>query len=162
MQLALDVFQVRFQVVDLCQVQQAAFGGAVALGQTQVAGLDLFVFAQGVSPFEHVLQFPHIAWKAVAFQRVEGLRVEFCRRLPGVGGQAHEHVAGQRFYVVAALAQGRNPQLDHIQAVVQVLAKAFSGDFGIEVFVGGAKDAHIDHLFLLPADAAYGFLLNRA
>ena len=86
--------------------------------------------------------------------------MEFCGGLAGAGGQALEHMAGQGFDVVTAFAQGRHPQFDHVQPVVQILAKTFGGDFGVEVFVGGAKDAHIDHGFLLPADTANGFFLN--
>ncbi|MNE19997.1 hypothetical protein D3C80_1130990 [compost metagenome] len=42
------------------------------------------------------------------------------------------------------------------------MTKSSGGDFGAKVLVRGAENAHIHRHFLLPADAAYGFLLNRA
>ncbi|MNC46489.1 hypothetical protein D3C75_955110 [compost metagenome] len=92
--MAFDVFQVGFQIVDPGQVRHATLSPTVAFSQAQVAGFDLFVLTQGVRPFEHVFQFPHIAREAIALQRIEGLGVESRRRLTGIGGQTLENVAG--------------------------------------------------------------------
>ncbi|MNC16025.1 hypothetical protein D3C75_638710 [compost metagenome] len=160
--MALDVFQIGVQIVYPGQVRHSTFSCAIALSQTQVNGFDLIVLAQGVSPFEHIFQFPHIAREAIAFQRIEGLGVESGCRLTRIGGQALEYVAGQHLDVIATLAQGRHPEFDHIQAVVKIMPKSPGGDFGAKVLVCGAENAHIHRHFLLPADAAYGFLLNGA
>lgn len=63
--------------------------------------------------------------------------------------------------VLAAFAQRRYAQLDDVEAVVEVLAEAPGADFGGEVLVGGAEDAHVDGDLLLAADRAHGLFLDR-
>ena len=57
---------------------------------------------------------------------------------------AAEEVLGQRQDVVAALGQRRQAQLDHVEAVVEVLAEAAVADHRGDVGVGGADDTHRD------------------
>ena len=56
-----------------------------------------------------------------------------------------------RRQVLAALAQRRHADLDHVQPVVQVLAEAAGLHLGAEVLVRGADDAHVDRLFRVTA-----------
>ncbi len=55
----------------------------------------------------------------------------------------HE-IAGQQQDVLAALAQWRYLQVQHVQAVEQVFAKGTLGDHFLQVAVGGAEDPHVD------------------
>ena len=80
----------------------------------------------------------------------------------GAFGQAREHHLGQLGDIFAALTQRWHAQFDDVEAVVEVLAETASRDFGCQILVGGAEDAHIDHHFLLAADGAHGLLLNCA
>ncbi|MNE96674.1 hypothetical protein D3C80_1949000 [compost metagenome] len=79
----------------------------------------------------------------------------------GVGRQALKHMVGQQLDVFTAFAQRWDAQFDDVQPVIQILAKASGGDFAVQVLVGGAEDAHIDHFFLLAANGAHGLFLDR-
>jgi hypothetical protein len=63
--------------------------------------------------------------------------------------------------VLAALAQGRHAQLDHVEAVEQILAEARRLDHRLQVLVGGAEDAHIHGRLGRVAEAAELLLLDR-
>ena len=58
---------------------------------------------------------------------------------------------GEQRDVLAAFAQRRHAQLDHVQAVVEVLAELARLDQRGEVLVGGADDAHVDRILLAVA-----------
>jgi hypothetical protein len=44
---------------------------------------------------------------------------------------------------------GGKRDLQHLQAVIEILAEALGGDFGFQVAIGGGDDPHIDRNFLL-------------
>ncbi len=67
---------------------------------------------------------------------------------------------GQCGDVATALAQRRDSQLDDVQAVVEVLAKASGLYLVFQVLVGGTKNPHVDGFFLLAAYRAHGFFLQ--
>ena len=56
------------------------------------------------------------------------------------------------FDVVAAIAQRRQVQLEHAEAIVQVFAKSFVADVLLQILIRGGDDAHIDADFLGRAD----------
>ena len=56
--------------------------------------------------------------------------------------------------VVAALAQRRDADRDHVEAVVQVLLEAAVGDHLLQVAVGGGDDADVHALRALGRRAA--------
>ena len=51
--------------------------------------------------------------------------------------------AQQQRHVGGALAQWRRVQGQHVEAVVQIFAKAASGNLGLQVAVGGGNHAHV-------------------
>ena len=55
--------------------------------------------------------------------------------------------------VVAAVAQGRQRDGDHVDAVKKISAKAATRDFLMQQAIGGADDARVHAPFLLVADA---------
>ena len=67
-------------------------------------------------------------------------------------------MADQQRDVVAALAQGRQHDREHVQAVVEVAAEAAVGDHRGQVAVGGGHQAHV-HLDRLGAAQALELLL---
>ncbi|MNV62085.1 hypothetical protein D3C71_1546150 [compost metagenome] len=75
---------------------------------------------------------------------------------------ALQQYGAQLRQVLAPLAQRRNHDLDDIETVVQVLAKASLRHIGRQVTVRGADDADIDSLFLLTTQRADFALLNRS
>ncbi len=64
--------------------------------------------------------------------------------------------------VVAAFAQRRQGELDHAQAVIEVLAKLAGAALVVEILVGGGDDAHVDADGLGVAQARDGAFLQRA
>ena len=73
-------------------------------------------------------------------------RVELQRR-------SAQETFGQSRYVVAALAQRRQVQAHHIEAMQQVGAEAAFGDQCVEVLVCGRDHAHVDSDQLAATDA---------
>ena len=64
--------------------------------------------------------------------------------------------------VVAALPQGRQVEVDHVEAVVEVLAEAPGADLLLEDPIGRGDDPDVDLLGLAVADAKDDALLERA
>jgi hypothetical protein len=64
--------------------------------------------------------------------------------------------------VVATLAQRRQPNDHHAQAVIQILAKALIGGGAFEVDVGGRHHARVGVDRALPADRAHLAVLKDA
>jgi hypothetical protein len=95
-----------------------------------------------------VAQFAHVAGPGVAAQQGRaGLHLRMQVRM-GARAQRGQGVFqrpfGQAGYVAGALAQGRQVQAQHGQAVEQVGAEAAFADALFQVAVGGADDAHVD------------------
>ena len=68
----------------------------------------------------------------------------------------------QRQNIFAAFAQRRDAQRDHVEAVVEILAKVMRGDFGFEVAIGRRDDSRVDVDRALAADALEVLLLQKA
>ena len=66
----------------------------------------------------------------------------------------------QRGNVVGPITQGGGADGQHIDAVIQVLTKTPSRDFGFEVFVGGCDHTHIDWHFTRSANGQDAALLQ--
>ncbi|GFF09159.1 hypothetical protein SM139_4196, partial [Stenotrophomonas maltophilia] len=76
--------------------------------------------------------------------------------------QAGQHGGGQFGQVLAAFAQWRHLQFDHVDAVVQVVAEAPVLDQLGQVLVGGREDADIHRLLVGRAHRAHRLFLDRA
>ncbi len=63
-------------------------------------------------------------------------------------------MVGQEREVLASLAQGRQLEREHVDAVVQVLPERAGRDRALEVAIGGGDDAHVDALIVVVADPA--------
>src|SRR5262249_21635600 len=77
-------------------------------------------------------------------------------------GEELEESVRQRDHVLAALPQWRHRDLDHVQAVEQVLAKAPPGDVALEIAIGRGDQADVGATGARLADALEGFLLQEA
>jgi len=69
-------------------------------------------------------------------------------------------VQGQQVQVGGALAQGRQAQGDHVQAVVQIFPEPPFPDLGDQIAVGEGDDAHIHGDGPATAQAVDGALLD--
>ena len=63
--------------------------------------------------------------------------------LAAVGGAGKE-VIGQRQQIFGPLAQRRQMDLQHVEAVVEVLAEGAAPHAGLQIFVRGRDDADVD------------------
>src|SRR5271157_5451099 len=71
-------------------------------------------------------------------------------------------VLRQRPDLARSVAQRRDADLDHIEAIVKVLAEALLPDRLFEALVGGRDDARIDLQSLRAADSLEGLVLQKA
>ena len=115
-----------------------------------------------MGPFKHVFQFANVAGEAVALESGQRLGCQPGSRLVGLFGQAAQDIVGDVFNIFTAFAQWRYAKFDDVEAVVKVLAETLRRHFDAEILMGGAQDANVHHLFLLPPHRAHGFFLNRA
>ena len=130
--------------------------------QHQVGGVDAFAVAHGHGAFQDVFQFAHVAGEIVGFQRL----FRFGGQLPDatavLAGQCLQDEPGQLRHVAATLAQRWHAQLDHVDAIEQILAELALLNQLAEVLVGGREDAHVHRNLVATADGAYRLLLDRA
>ena len=64
--------------------------------------------------------------------------------------------------VLLALAQGRDKERDHVEAIEEIFAEVALGDFLFEIFVGGGDEAHIHAQRLRTADGSEHLVVERA
>ena len=76
--------------------------------------------------------------------------------------RALDEIFRQRNDLARAIAQRRHPDLDHVEAIIKVLAKTLLAHELFEVLIGRRDDARIDLDGLGAADALEGFLLQEA
>ena len=134
----------------------AAHGGGQVLGRDQLAGRD------DDRALHRVAQLAHVARPRVAHDQVARRVVEPDHRLALAMREVDGEALGQRELVVAALAQRRQVQVEHVQPVVQVLAQRARALRLLEVAVRRRDHAHVDVDLLAAADAAEIPLLERA
>ena len=107
----------------------------------QAGGLDFARGFQNQRAFDDVAQFAHVAGPAV--------RQQFLPRAPGETFHALVHrrvkhfekMFGQQQDVLVPLAQRRQAELHHVEAVKQILAKLIGGDGLDDVAIGGGDEA---------------------
>jgi hypothetical protein len=115
------------------------------------------------SALERVGQLAQVAGPGVRAQAGEagrGRRAGRCGRSAGPARRASRRTAGLE--VFEALAQRREAQREHVEAVVEILAEAALGDRAGEVDVGGGEDADVDPDGAVAADGLEGALLQDA
>src|SRR3546814_7855636 len=89
----------------------------------------------------------------VVLQALErGLAEALWRRIE-THGRCLQEAFGQLRHVAAALAQRRQMQAHHVEAMQQVAAETAVGHPCLEVLVGGGDHAHVDPDQLAPANA---------
>ena len=157
-QLFLETFHRLLQALDLGIVLARHRGP----GDVQVADVHQVAVADRRRAKDHVLQLAHIARPAVAQQRWVGARGQPAYRALDLGAGLLHEVAGQQQDVLAAFAQWRYLDGQHIEAVEQVLAEAALGDHFLQVAMGSAEDAHIDLDLAVATDPAKAAVVEKA
>src|SRR5690625_6167098 len=120
--------------------------------------------AQHGGVLNHIGQLAYVAGPAVADQKPQRI----ARKPANAFGfirpplKPRQKVLGQRNNVFGALAQRRNVQLNHVDAVVEVFAKFMVANGRFKVAVGGGNQPDVDGGFFGGANRANAFFLQRA
>ncbi len=122
-------------------------------------GTQLIPFQQGHGPIKTVAQLAHVAGPAIGGQVIGHVAGKARTRALQLAGKAGDKLLGQRHDVRLALAQGRQTQTQHVEAIVEIFPKlAFMHQIQ-QLLLGGADEAHIDlHLLLVAHPAKYPVL----
>ena len=104
---------------------------------------NLFPIGEDDCTLDRILELPNIARPIVAGQRehrvfskaVDRLVVFICIQL--------QEVHGQKLHVVLALTKRRNSNIDDIQAIEKIFAKALLFDFLVQIFVGRSENPDV-------------------
>ena len=109
-----------------------------------------------------MLEFAYIARPWVVKQRFFGCRTETAPCAALIRGLRVYHLRGQPQNVFLALTQRRHVQIDHMDAIVQILAELADLDHVFEIFVRGANEVDIDRDGNFTAHPDHLAILNRA
>src|SRR5690606_26833456 len=110
---------------------------------------------------DDVLQLADIPRPVVALQQRGLLPRERERRVAELLAGALEEMACELHDVVAALAQRRDVDREHAEAIVEILAEAPRLDFLLEVSVRRRDEADVDGMRAIVADALVLALLQH-
>ena len=93
-----------------------------------------------------MLELAHVARPRVALEEGGELGVEATHTLAELARVVLGEVAREQQDVAAALAQRRQRERDHVEAVVEVLPERALRDRGLEIPVRGRDEAHVDRV----------------
>ena len=110
----------------------------------------------------HVLQLAHVAWPGSLDHHFNGSWREAGDLARLVGAGAAQEVVYQQRDILPPVGEGRQMEVDHVQAVEQVLAKQARSHLAFEVPVGGRYDAHVHRFTDCAADGAHSAFLQGA
>ena len=77
-------------------------------------------------------------------------------------GDLLQQELGEQQTIALPVAQRRHADGHFADAVEQIIAEAAGADQGLEIAIGGAHDAQVEHQRHAPADALHGALLHHA
>src|SRR5690606_36885986 len=131
-------------------------------GEGEVGRRDPRAVGHRHGALEDVLQLADVAREGVVHERGHRVVGQGGRVAVLLVGEAGDEVGGELRQVVEVLAQRRHAQLDHVDAVVEVVPEGAGRGQRREVLVGGAEQSHVHRHFGLPADRADRLLLDGA
>src|SRR5205085_5307040 len=92
--------------------------------EAQVVDPDFMAAGEGQRPLQDVLELAHVAREVVLPEALERGSREARRQRAGLAREPLEDRVGKEADVLAALAQRRHGELDDVDAVEEILAKA--------------------------------------
>src|SRR5437016_8552570 len=110
----------------------------------QVLGGEHLLLRERDAAFERVRQLAHVAGPVIGAQPRERLLGDPGHRLAALTRRAPHQVIDEQRNVLAPLAQRRELERHHLQAIVEVLAEAPLLDGSRQLAVGRRDDAHVD------------------
>ena len=114
-----------------------------ANAQTQVRSLHRVALRHQHRAFDSVVQFADIARPPVFLKDPRRRRLDPADTFAIPLRVLAEEIRGQRRDVFAPLAQGRQGNLDRVQAKEQIPAEPARGDFGVHIGIGRGDQPHI-------------------
>src|SRR5580704_16757262 len=114
---------------------------------------DYVFTAQDDIALDQVLEFADVSWPMIFVQHGHEVEREGAGAAVVFAVVIFEEVVNERLDVATALAEWRHAQIDHVDAVVQILTEGSILNFDVQLAVGGADDADFDFLVFLGADA---------
>lgn len=112
--------------------------------EAEQGGVDVAGLVQDEGALDGVLQLAHVAGPVVGSDGGNGVVVEVEGRASVARAELGDEVAGQEQSVALPVAERGQPDLQHPQPVVEVLAERALLHEGREVAVGGGDDARVD------------------
>src|SRR5438093_211386 len=149
-------------VLERCKPVRRCARRLLAKFRRQVADVDHLPRRHHGEPVAEVLELAHVAGKCEAREvpeRVVREPLGLDAELPRAHG---EEVTREERDVFATLAQARQAQPDHVQAMVEILAEAAIAHALLEVLVRGGDHPHVDLPLLVAADAIEGAIREHA
>src|SRR6185369_4869488 len=125
----------------------------------QVGNVDRFSVAESSGTFYTVPQLPDIAWPIILQKTLHGCAGDLDAipvAMP-VEEPVHEH--GD---IGTTLAKGRQSDRNHVEAEVEVFAKAAGTIFHFQIAIGGGDHAHVHFDLLVAAHWSHLLLLKHA
>ncbi len=111
----------------------------------QVVHLDDVAAAEHHRALDGVLQLAHVAGPGVVLEHAAAASSEKPRTaLRVLRRVALQEVLGEQRNVLAPRGQRGDAHLDHVEAVVEVLAEAALLHLALQVLVGGGDEPHVD------------------
>jgi hypothetical protein len=116
----------------------------VEAAQGDVGGFDVFAAAEQGRPFDDVAQLAHVAFPGIILKLGVGGFADPDHVLFELLGEVRNKMLGEQADIVSAFAQRRQVDRDHVEAIVEILAKlAFANRlFNVAVRRGDYTDVY--------------------
>ena len=124
--------------------------------------LDDALLAQNRGALEDIVQFADVARPGVREQRVPRIVVETGRRAAHGLPEIHEESLGKQRDVADALTQGRQRNVEDLEAIEQIFAERAAGHRLAQVAIARRDDAHVRFLGAGAAEAPEFALLQES
>src|SRR5882762_9531342 len=160
--------QNEFALVSAARLVERGIGmlGAVRdaaekLGRKMVR-LDARLRADNDQALDEVAQLAHVSGPRMTQQDFHGGIAELTGFLAVRGAELVQEVAREDGNVFFAITQGRHEKGNYVEAVKEILAESATGDFLLEILVGGGENTNVHGQSLAGADGLEALLFEDA
>src|SRR5271168_2575065 len=110
----------------------------------QVVKRDRFGTSKVRGSLQGIVQLAYVSRPSIADQSLRRLRRQ--TKFGTTGGARHslQHQLGERKDVLGSLAERRQSECDHVEAIVEIFAETSGRDFTLEISIGRDDDANIN------------------
>src|SRR5215470_503887 len=128
-----------------------ALGDASKEFWRKVMWLNASLRADDHKALDKISEFAHVAGPGIPQKNFQSSVTQLTRSLAIGGAELVEEIPGQNGDVFSAVAQRRNEEGNHVQAIEQILTKSAAGDFLFKILVCRGENAHVDGQSLVRA-----------